>query len=88
MLRTHADSAADSVLLCLDTYEVLDGRCNAGLLYGSVRVRLTWVGEVLEELVEGITATNDESAQPMGRPLQAAGTALTVLLMAAGRPKS
>lgn len=120
VLRTHADSPADAVSLCLDTYGGLrtsevarllgvdqtqaeteleafafvdpdtvkrteDGWTaawvpRADFLSGNVRARLTRVGEVLEQLVEGATVTGDESAQPMVRRLQAAETALTEVL--------
>jgi N12 class adenine-specific DNA methylase/SAM-dependent methyltransferase len=120
VLRTHADSPADAVSLCLDTYGELrtsevarllgvdqtlaeteleafafvepdtvkrteDGWTaawvpRADFLSGNVRARLTRVGEVLEQLVEGAATTGDESAQPMVRRLQAAKTALTEVL--------
>lgn len=120
VLRTRADSPADAVSLCLDTYGELrtsevarllgvdqtqaeteleafafvdpdtvkgteDGWTaawvpRADFLSGNVRARLTRVGEVLEQLVEGAAATGDESAQPMVRRLQAAETALTEVL--------
>jgi N12 class adenine-specific DNA methylase/SAM-dependent methyltransferase len=120
VLRTHADSPADAVSLCLDTYGELrtsevarllgvdqtqaaaelesfafvdpdtvkrtedgwtaDWVPRAEFLSGNVRARLTRVGEVLEQLVEGAAATVDQSAQPMVRRLQAAETALGEVL--------
>lgn len=120
VLRTHADSPADAVSLCLDTYGELrtgevarllgidqaqaaaeleafafvdpdtvqrtedgwtaDWVPRAEFLSGNVRARLTRVGEMLEQLVEGAAATGDESAQPMVRRLQAAETALVEVL--------
>ena len=120
VLRTHADSPADAVSLCLDTYGELrtgeiarllgvdqaqaeteleafafvdpdtvkrtgDGWTaawvpRAEFLSGNVRARLTRVGEVLEQLIEGAAATGDESAQPLVHRLRAAETALTEVL--------
>ena len=120
VLRLHADSAADAVSLCLDTYGELrtseiarllgvdqtqaaaelesfafvdpdtvrrtaDGWTaewvpHAEFLSGNVRARLTRVGEVLEQLVEGARVLGDESARPMVRRLQAAEAALVEVL--------
>lgn len=120
VLRTHADSPADAVSLCLDTYGELraseiarllgvdqtqaaaelesfafvdpdtvrrtadgwtaDWMPHAEFLSGNVRARLTRVGEVLEQLVEGATVMGDESAHPMVRRLQAAEAALGEVL--------
>jgi len=120
VLRNHADSPADAVSLCLDTYGELrtseiarllgvdqtqaaveleafafvdpdtvkrttegwtaDWVPRAEFLSGNVRARLNRVEEVLEQLVEGATATGDASAQPMVRRLQAAESALEQVL--------
>ncbi len=120
VLRTRADSPADAVSLCLDTYGELrtsevarllgvdekqataelesfafvdpdtvkrseggwtaDWVPRAEFLSGNVRARLTRVGEVLEQLVEGAAATGDASEQPMVRRLQAAEAALGEVL--------
>ncbi len=120
VIRTHADSPADAVSLCLDTYgelrtseiarllgvdqrqaaDELEGFAfvdpdtvkrtedgwtadwvpRAEFLSGNVRARLSRVGEVLEQLVDGAVAFGDESAQPMVRRLQAAEAALVEVL--------
>ncbi len=120
VLRTHADSPADAVSLCLDTYgelrtseiarllgvdqrqaaDELEGFAfvdpdtvkrtedgwsadwvpRAEFLSGNVRARLTRVGVVLEQLVDGAAAFGGESAQPVVRRLQAAEAALVEVL--------
>ncbi len=120
VIRTHADSPADAVSLCLDTYgelrtseiarllgvdqrraaDELEGFAfidpdtvkrtedgwsadwvpRAEFLSGNVRARLSRVGEVLEQLVDGAAAFGDASAQPLVRRLQAAEAALTGVL--------
>jgi N12 class adenine-specific DNA methylase/SAM-dependent methyltransferase len=120
VIRTHADSPADAVSLCLDTYGELrtgevarllgvdeaqaaaeleafafvdpdtvkrtaegwqaDWVPRAEFCSGNVRVRLTRVGEVLEQLVEGATVLGDESARVMVRRLQEAEAALVEVL--------
>jgi len=120
VLRSHADSPADAVSLCLDTYgELRTGEIarllgvdqnqaaveleafafvdpdtvkrtaegwtaawvpRVEFLSGNVRARLSRVGEVLEQFVEGATVTGDGSAQPMVRRLQAAEASLKQVL--------
>lgn len=52
----------------------------AEFLSGNVRARLTRVGDVLEQLVDGAAAFGEESAQPMVLRLQAAEAALVEVL--------